>query len=134
MTPASELAEIRQLRSAPAGTAAQLHFVFEAAADQERDEGRRLTAEANEIEEFVRERRSNGLPVTEVPTSGARGDPNAQQNAEAAKLTAADHARNLRQISDAIRKALQFISDDDRKQVLDVALSELGSMLAVLPR
>lgn len=58
-------------------------------------------------------------------------DPNSQQNAEAAKLTAAGRERDLRQRADKIAEKLQNIPDEDRRQVLDDALIKVKSSLSV---
>jgi hypothetical protein len=58
-------------------------------------------------------------------------DPNAFQNAEVAKLTAADRERDLRQRTEKVKETLESLADNDRKRVLDDALTALKSNLAV---
>jgi hypothetical protein len=58
-------------------------------------------------------------------------DPNALQNAEAAKLTAAQYAKAIEDASGRVKDAIKAFTDDDRMRVLDNALRELSSSLAV---
>jgi hypothetical protein len=58
-------------------------------------------------------------------------DPNELEKAEAAKLTAHQHATALRSATVAVTTALRPFRDVDRKRVLDEALTEFNSGLAV---
>jgi hypothetical protein len=59
-------------------------------------------------------------------------DPNAQQNAEEEKLNAAAHDRAINEAAGYVRDTIKFFSDVERKRVLDIALAELDSGLAVI--
>lgn len=58
-------------------------------------------------------------------------DPNELEKAEAAKLTAHQRETALRTATVAVTTALRPFTDVDRKRVLDDALTELNSGLAV---
>jgi hypothetical protein len=51
--------------------------------------------------------------------------PNAFQNAEVAKLTAADRERDLRQRTEKVKETLESLADNDRKR-LDGAKIQFG--------
>jgi hypothetical protein len=59
-------------------------------------------------------------------------DSNELQNAQAAKLTAHQHAKAIEDATYAVETALNPFADADRKRVLDSALGNLKSNLAVL--
>ena len=58
-------------------------------------------------------------------------DPNAHQNAEAAKLTAYQLAKAIEHATDTVKTAIEHFSEDQRKQVLDDVLRQLKSGLVV---
>jgi hypothetical protein len=58
-------------------------------------------------------------------------DSNELQNAQAAKLTAHQHAKAIEDATYAVETALNPFADADRKRVLDSALGNLKSNLAV---
>jgi hypothetical protein len=58
-------------------------------------------------------------------------DPNAHQNAEAAKLMAHQRSTAMRNAAVAVTDAIRPFNDDDRKRILDEALTALNSGLAV---
>jgi hypothetical protein len=61
----------------------------------------------------------------------ATDDPNKLQNEEAAKMTAAEHARVVRERTDKIADLLRSHTEDDRKKMLDDALRAVGSTITV---
>jgi hypothetical protein len=58
-------------------------------------------------------------------------DPNAVEKAEAKKLMEHQREQAIIHTIDAVKTAIQPFTEDDRKRVLDEALGELNSRLAV---